>query len=74
MVRKYGKHSVWSDGATVYPEACLRLGLKHQVYAQGEWLYDIMERAVQTVKDRTEGFDDYFPCRKRGCRQQHIWS
>ena len=74
MVRKYGKHPVWSDGATCYPEACRSLGLKHQVYAQGEWLYEVMERAVQTVKDRTESFDDYFPCSNPECRQKHIWN
>ncbi|MCL4436875.1 MAG: hypothetical protein M1503_12680 [Thaumarchaeota archaeon] len=74
MVQRYGRHSVWSDGGAWYPEACVRLGLKHQIYAQGEWLYETMERAVQSVKDRTEAFDDYFPCRKPGCRQQHIWS
>ncbi|MCL4436184.1 MAG: hypothetical protein M1503_10395 [Thaumarchaeota archaeon] len=74
MVKRYGKHSVWSDGLSCYPEACVRLGLKHQVYAQGEWLYETMERAVQSVKDRTEGFDDYFPCRRLGCRQRHVWN
>ncbi len=31
---------------------------------------ETMERAVQSVKDRTETFDDYFPCRKKGRRLQ----
>jgi putative transposase len=31
-----------------------------------------MERFVQYVKDRTEGFDDYFPCRRERCRFEHV--
>jgi len=31
-----------------------------------------MERFVQCVKDRTEGFDDYFPCRNERCRFEHV--
>ncbi|NHV07458.1 MAG: hypothetical protein HA495_09025 [Thaumarchaeota archaeon] len=30
-----------------------------------------MEREVQ--KDRTENFDDYFPCSKKVCRLDHVW-
>ncbi|MEM4315266.1 MAG: hypothetical protein QXT66_02875 [Nitrososphaerota archaeon] len=32
-----------------------------------------MERAIQTLKDRTESFDDHFPCRKRECILEHVW-
>ena len=33
----------------------------------------IVERTIQHVKDRTESFDDYFPCRKeRSCKLEHI--
>jgi len=31
-----------------------------------------MERLVQYVKDRTECFDDYFPCRKENCRLDYV--
>ena len=27
---------------------------------------------MQYIKDRTEGFDDYFPCRKAMCNFRHI--
>jgi putative transposase len=27
---------------------------------------------MQYIKDRTEGFDDYFPCRKAGCNLHHV--
>ena len=32
------------------------------------------ERTIQYVKDRTESFDDYFPCRseRRRCKLEHI--
>jgi len=29
LVKVYGKHTVYSDGGTWYPEACSSLGLKH---------------------------------------------
>jgi hypothetical protein len=35
-----------------------------------------MERAIQKLKDRTESFDDLFPCRSRGlkCKLKHVWN
>jgi len=32
---------------------------------------ELIEREVQ--KDRTENFDDYFPCSKKVCRLDHVW-
>ncbi len=32
----------------------------------------IIERTVQYIKDRTENFDDYFPCKKKRCKLFHI--
>src|SRR5690349_3828203 len=29
LIRMYGKHIVYSDGETWYPETCVSLGLKH---------------------------------------------
>jgi hypothetical protein len=29
---------------------------------------------MQHLKDRTECFDDYFPCRKEGCDRAHVWN
>jgi len=31
-----------------------------------------MERSIQYIKDRTDGFDNYFPCRKKKCKLKHI--
>jgi len=46
------------------------LGLEHHVYdvLRG----NLMERFVQYVKDRTEGFDDYFPHRREHCRFERV--
>jgi len=39
------------------------LGLKHILHSPFE--KSIIERAMEYVKDRTEAFDDYYPCRKK---------
>ena len=35
----------------------------------------LIERTMQYIKDRTEGFGDYFPCKKDKCELKHmaIW-
>jgi putative transposase len=35
-----------------------------EAYIHSSFEKSIIERTIQYVKDRTEGFDDYFPCRK----------
>ena len=32
LVKVYGKHTVYSDGGTWYPQACISLGLKHRLH------------------------------------------
>ena len=66
----YGKHQVSSDGGTWYPQACRFLRLSHHLHSSYE--KSIIERTMQYIKDRTECFDDYFPCRKNKCRLNHI--
>jgi len=70
LIDRYGRHPVYSDGANWYPDACRSLGLQHYVYDGSSG--NLMERFVQYVKDRTESFDDYFPCRKEHCRLEHV--
>ena len=36
LVKLYGKHIVYSDGGTWYPEACISIGLKHRLHAPYE--------------------------------------
>ncbi len=70
LVDRYGKHPVSTDGGTWYPQACRFLKLKHHLHSPFE--KSLIERAMQYIKDRTEGFDDYFPCRKKKCKLKHV--
>jgi putative transposase len=70
LVNQYGKHPVSTDGATWYPLACRFLKLKHHIHSS--YGKSIIERTIQYIKDRTESFDDYFPCRKEKCMLQHV--
>ena len=62
MINKYGKHPVSTDGGTWYPQACRFLKIKHHLHSSYE--KSVIERTIQSIKDRTESFDDYFPCTK----------
>jgi hypothetical protein len=55
---------------TVVYDACKWLRLKHIIY--GTELKNIIERFIQQIKDRTECFDDHFPCRIKKCDRQHV--
>ena len=70
VVEVYGLHSVSTDGGTWYPQACKFLNLSHHLHSSFE--KSIIERTIQYIKDRTESFDDYFPCRKNKCKLKHI--
>ena len=52
----YGKHSVYSDGGSWYPEVCKLLNMKHYIHTPLE--KSLIERVMQYFKDRTESFDD----------------
>ena len=66
LIKKYGKYPVSTDGGTWYPQACRFFKLPHHTHSYYE--RSIIERTIQYIKDRTESFDDYFPCRKNKCR------
>ncbi|MGD9533419.1 MAG: DDE-type integrase/transposase/recombinase [Candidatus Nitrosocosmicus sp.] len=70
LIKIYGKHCVSTDGGTWYPQACRFLRLKHHLHSSLE--KSLIERTMQYIKDRTEGFDDYFPCRISNCKLKHI--
>src|SRR5512147_2990435 len=72
LISKYGRHSVYSDDATWYPEACKILRLKHYLHSSVEEK-SVIERVMQYFKDRTENFDDYYPCmQKDECNLLHV--
>ncbi len=70
VVDKYCHYPVSTDGGTWYPQACKFLKLKHHLLSSFE--KSIIERTMQYIKDRTEGFDDYFSCRKKKCKLKHV--
>jgi putative transposase len=74
LVSKYGRHTVYTDGGTWYPEACKILRLKHYLYSPSE--KSLIERIIQYFKDRTESFDDYYPCNSKGedCNNSHVYN
>ena len=47
LVDKYGRHTVYTDGGTWYPEACNILKLKHYLHSSFE--KSLMERASQSI-------------------------
>ena len=52
LIIKYGKHSVYSDGGTGYPEACKVMKVKHYIHSPLE--KSLIERVMQYFKDRIE--------------------
>ncbi len=70
LVKVHGKHPVSTDGGTWYPMACRFIGLKHHIHSSFE--KSLIERKIQYIKDRTESFDDYFPCRIKNCKLKHV--
>jgi putative transposase len=70
LVNAYGKHPASTDGGTWHPQACRFLKLDHHIHSPLE--KSLMERTMQYIKDRTECFDDYFPCKKKKCKLKHV--
>jgi putative transposase len=70
LIQIHGKHPVSTDGGTWYPQACQFLKLKHHIHSSLE--KSLIERTMQYIKDRTECFDDYFPCRTIRCKIKHV--
>jgi putative transposase len=63
IVEKYEEHPVSTDCGIWYPQACRFLKLQHHIHSSYE--KSVIVRTMQYIKDRTESFDDCFPCRKR---------
>ena len=52
-------------------QACTFLHLKHRLHSPLE--KSLIERVIQYFKDRTESFDDYYPC-NNNCDLQHVYN
>ena len=75
LVEKYGRYTIYTDGGTWYPkQACNFLHLKHRLHSPLE--KSLIERVMQYFKDRTECFDDYYPCttKKNNCDLSHVYN
>jgi hypothetical protein len=70
VVKIHGKHPVSTYGGTWNPQACKFLNLDHHIHSSLE--KRLIERTMQYIKNRTECFDDYFPCRLKNCKLKHI--
>ena len=70
LLEEYGKHPISTDGGTWYPQACKFLEVGHHIHSSFE--KSIIERTIQYIKDRTEGFDDYFLCKRKKCKLKHV--
>src|SRR6476619_7956069 len=70
LTNRYGSHPVSTDGGTWYPQACRFLNVDHHLHSPFE--KRLIERTIQYVKDRTESFDDYFPCKRKKCKLNYV--
>ena len=72
VVKDYGKCPVSTEiEALGPPQSCSFLNIVHNTHFPFEKSI-IIERTMQYIKDRTESFDDYFPCRKKRCKLKHV--
>ena len=73
LLKEYDSHSVSTSygGTWCPPQACQFLKLQHHLHSTFEKSI-IIERTMQYIRDKTESFDDYFPCKKRKCKLKHV--
>ena len=75
LVGIHGQHPVSTDGwrylVSIHKLKFLRLPHHHIHFPYEK---SIIERTMKYIKDRTECFDDYFPCRKKDCKLLHVWN
>ncbi|HET9807569.1 MAG TPA: hypothetical protein VFP49_11715, partial [Nitrososphaeraceae archaeon] len=62
--------SVWSWIQRFAEYPIYKRKLKH--YLHSPFQKSLMERVNQYFKDRTENFDDYYPCMQDGCNLFHV--
>jgi putative transposase len=70
-IRKASNQFLQMAELGIYPQACNFLKITYHLHSAYE-KSNIIERTIQYIKDRTEMFDDYFPCRKDNCKLVHI--
>jgi hypothetical protein len=58
LMERHGKHVVYGDGGSWYPEACRASGLEHRLHTDYE--KSLMERRT-SASNGIDDFDDYYP-------------
>jgi len=61
---------VSTDRGTWYLQARKFFNIEHHLLSRFE--KSIIEKTIHYIKYRTEGFDDYFPCRKQRYKLNHV--
>ena len=72
LIKIHGKHNISTDGEAHGIHLKLVSFLKIDHHLHSPFGKSIIERTMQYIKDRTEGFDDYFPCRRTKCKLKHV--
>ena len=74
-----GFYQIWSRSMeSIQYLRMVVLGIHKPVVSETKSSYpfslekSLIERTMQYIKDRTESFDDYFPCRKENCKLKHV--
>jgi putative transposase len=58
------------DDGTWYPQAWKFLKIRHHIHSSLE--KSLIERTMHYVKDKTEGFDDHLPCKRKNFKLKHV--
>jgi putative transposase len=70
LVKNMGKTSSFNRWWNMVSTGFIFLDTEHHIHSIYE--KNIIERTIQYIKDRTECFDYYFPCRKEmNCKLEH---
>jgi putative transposase len=72
LVKLCGKHIVYSDGGTWYPNRSMYID-RIKTQATCVISKEHYRKNYGVCKGRTEGFDDYYPCKKLGCNLSHVY-
>ena len=79
LVDKYGRHIQFIQMEVVlgtHTDMYFSISKKHRLHSSLE--KSLIERIMQYYKDRTECFDDYYPCtskkKKKNCDQGHMYT
>jgi len=50
LVKRFGRHPVYTDGALYYESACRIIGLEHHVYTFDSWIHTDKRQDSSTTK------------------------